>query len=67
MMPRQFKRLMERRAYRDATWIAAYANMKRGKDDPAVKPEDLLPKRQCNPGAMGPEVFAAFEKAFTNV
>jgi hypothetical protein len=66
MTPRQFHAAMERRAYRDASFLAGYANLKRGKDDPFIKPEDFLARPQCKPGQLGPEVFHAFEKAFTD-
>lgn len=63
--PGMFLALIKRQRYRDATWIATYANFKRGKDQPAITPEDLLPRKRKRQG-MGPEVFRAFEKAFTD-
>jgi hypothetical protein len=62
--PGMFNALVQRHKYRDAMWIATYANMKRGKDQAPITPEELMGKRPKQTG-MGPEVFQSFEKAFT--
>ncbi len=62
--PGMFLALINRRKYTNAVWIATYANMKRGKDQPIIQPEDLMPKagRKTKVG-LGPEVFAACQRA----
>lgn len=60
--PGMFIALINRRSYCHATWVATYANLKRGKGDPTITPEQLLERR---PTKKSGSVFSDFQKAFS--